>query len=170
MGTPQAHNMATHSSSNFKPLSSIDHETINQTSRGLSLWMNQLSHHQAHETKVFGTKPSSNITLKLITSATNSLPLGNIIKDATCTSQLISVPSLYSSQHQSHQTSLATNMSATALLQKAAQIGATSTTDPSFIGSLGLKCSNNQGQDGNKIFLMYGSSLAPTSFGNEAEN
>ncbi|XP_019464968.1 PREDICTED: zinc finger protein MAGPIE-like [Lupinus angustifolius] len=211
MGTPQGPNMATHFSSIFKPVSSIDHETSNQTSRGLSLWMDQLSH-QAHETKVnenihqlgsapnsgsaiygenpefsqcsnnhspsnnyhlnwvFGTKPSSNSTLELITSTTTSLPLGNIIKDATCTSQLISVPSLYSSQHQSHQTSSATNMSATALLQKAAQIGATSTTDPSFLGSLGLKCSNNQGQDGNKIFQMYGSSSVPTSFGSEAEN
>lgn len=57
-----------------------------------------------------------------------------------------SVPSLYINQHQVYQTSNAsTNMSATALLQKAAQIGATSTTDPSvnILGNFGSISRNN---------------------------
>ncbi|KAF1896446.1 hypothetical protein Lal_00034144 [Lupinus albus] len=212
MGTPQGPNVATHFSSIFEPVSSTGHETSTQTTRGLSLWMDELSH-QAHETMVdenihqlgsatssgpaiydgnnyplvqysnipppsnnyrlnwiFGTKPSSNSSQELITSTTSSLPLVNFIKDATCTSQLISVPSLYSSQHQSYQTSSATNMSATALLQKAAQIGATSTHDSSFLGSLGLKCSDSQVQDGNRFCLTYGSSSVLTSLGSDADN
>ncbi|XP_061363638.1 LOW QUALITY PROTEIN: zinc finger protein NUTCRACKER [Gastrolobium bilobum] len=189
-------NMGTNFSSIFKPISSTD-ETISniQTTRGLSLWMAQAS--QAHETMVntnlheihqlgrnplvscsnpppppsnyqlnwvFGNKLSSNGSQEL--TSTTSLPLVNInVKDNT--NQLISVPSLYSSQHQSHQTTSA-NMSATALLQKAAQIGTTS-TDPSFLGSLGLKC-NSPSQDGNKFCGIYGSNSLLTSHGSEPEN
>ncbi|CAL0322592.1 unnamed protein product [Lupinus luteus] len=102
-----------------------------------------------------------------LTSTTTSLPLVNNFKDTT--NQLVSVPSLYSSQHQSNNTT-SENMSATALLQKAAQIGATSSTEPSFLGSFGLKCSNGQGQDGNKFCGMYGSSSVLTSLGSEQDN
>uniref|UniRef100_A0A7N0TJE6 C2H2-type domain-containing protein n=1 Tax=Kalanchoe fedtschenkoi TaxID=63787 RepID=A0A7N0TJE6_KALFE len=80
---------------------------------------------------------------------------------------VVSVPSLYSNQHQIHQTSnTSTNMSATALLQKAAQIGATSTTDPSvsILSSFSLKPtphSNNNicqlVQDGNKFCGFFSS-------------
>ncbi|KAL5151765.1 Zinc finger protein NUTCRACKER [Glycine soja] len=119
---------------------------------------------------VFGNKLSSNGSHQELTS-TASLPLvNNIVKDNP-NLQLISVPSLYSSQHQSHQASSA-NMSATALLQKAAQVGTTS-SDPSslFHGSIGLKC-NSPGQDGNKFCGMYGSSsvLTTSHHGSEAEN
>ncbi|KAF4351993.1 zinc finger protein MAGPIE [Cannabis sativa] len=80
--------------------------------------------------------------------------------------QLVTVPSLYSNQLSTP--SAAANMSATALLQKAAQIGATSSVDSSFLGSFGLKCNNNsnsstittQLQDGNNINKscgLYGS-------------
>ncbi|MCD7459221.1 hypothetical protein HAX54_040350 [Datura stramonium] len=78
----------------------------------------------------------------------------------------ISVPSLFSTQHQSHQQitpSSNANMSATALLQKAAQIGATTTTavtDPSiFLGNFGMNnCTsknNNQQGDNNKFCGFY---------------
>jgi len=113
---------------------------------------------------VFGNKLSSNGSQELTSSA--SLPLvDNIVKDNP-NLQLISVPSLYSSQHQSHQTTSA-NMSATALLQKAAQIGTTSSDPSLFLGSIGLKC-NSPGQDGNKFCGMYGSSSVLTS--HEGEN
>ncbi|XP_027929934.1 LOW QUALITY PROTEIN: zinc finger protein MAGPIE [Vigna unguiculata] len=113
---------------------------------------------------VFGNKVSPNGSQEL--SSTASLPLvNNIVKDNP-NLQLISVPSLYSSQHQSHQTTSA-NMSATALLQKAAQIGTTSSDPSLFLGSIGLKC-NSPGQDGNKFCGMYGSSSVLT--GHEGEN
>ncbi|CAM8954386.1 unnamed protein product [Rhodiola kirilowii] len=81
--------------------------------------------------------------------------------------QHVGAPSLFSNQHQIHQTSNAsTNMSATALLQKAAQIGATSTIDPSvsILSSFGLKSNNNINnnmsqlvQDGNKFCGYFNS-------------
>ncbi|KAL6145082.1 hypothetical protein ACLB2K_055770 [Fragaria x ananassa] len=73
-----------------------------------------------------------------------------------------SLPSLYTHQMPS------ANMSATALLQKAAQIGATSTDKTSLLGSFGLKSNNNnstssvshqavtQVQDGSKVCGLYG--------------
>ncbi|KAM3301887.1 zinc finger protein NUTCRACKER [Capsicum chacoense] len=85
---------------------------------------------------------------------------------STVTSPNISVPSLFSTQHQLPPSSTAT-MSATALLQKAAQIGATTTTptttDPSiFLGNFGMmnNCNdknNNQLQEGdnNKFCGFY---------------
>ena len=62
-------------------------------------------------------------------------------------------------------------MSATALLQKAAQIGATS-TDTSFLGSFGTKCSNSQSvQDGNKYYGgLYASNTSTTTLGSNLEN
>ncbi|XP_052177337.1 zinc finger protein NUTCRACKER [Diospyros lotus] len=102
-------------------------------------------------TWVFGeNKVSSNKSEEI---SRNSLHLSDAKDTGT---QLVSVPSLYSSQHHVHQTPL-TNMSATALLQKAAQIDSIS-SDPSFLGSYGLnlKCSNIQGQDGSKFCGFYG--------------
>ncbi|KDP24073.1 hypothetical protein JCGZ_25730 [Jatropha curcas] len=196
MGAPIGpNNMAQHFSSIFKPISSSnDQQTIDQTRRGLPLWVSQGpqgheaiinnsiqeihrqlgsltssgtifgqdplvsssdQYHQINWPKIFGNNKqisSNNVHQEELTSTT-SLPLNEAAV------QLASVPSLYSGQQQqTHQTTTtaAANMSATALLQKAAQIGATS-TDPSFLGSFGLKCSSNgQIQEGNKFCGLYG--------------
>ncbi|KAK6157183.1 hypothetical protein DH2020_011431 [Rehmannia glutinosa] len=86
----------------------------------------------------------------------------------------ISVPSLFSTQNQiSHQISTP-NISATALLQKAAQIGATTNDQPSnFLGNFGIKGSdqNISGQDGNKFCgLMYGTSSGTSGLGSDVES
>ncbi|KAA8524311.1 hypothetical protein F0562_010734 [Nyssa sinensis] len=197
MGTSLGPGMAQHFSSIFKPISSND-ETIDPACRrGPSLWIGQGS--QGHEAMgnnfqeihqigslsseteygdplvlcsnpptshyklnwILGSKPFDNA--EELTST--SLPLSNG-KDAR--SQLISVPSLYSTHHHSHQTPSA-NMSATALLQKAGQIGATS-GDPSVIGSFGSNCNNNPIQDGNKYCGLYGTQAITTNFGSDVES
>ncbi|KAL5998834.1 hypothetical protein ACLOJK_009782 [Asimina triloba] len=83
---------------------------------------------------------------------------------------LVSAPSLYSTQHHSHQPTPA-NMSATALLQKAAQIGSTS-SDPSFLSAFGLKCTSNppllQGE--NKYNGLLAPSLITPSFSSDLES
>ncbi|XWS39379.1 hypothetical protein CRYUN_Cryun18bG0048400 [Craigia yunnanensis] len=180
----------------FKPISSND-ETIDQTRRGHSLWMGQASQGRDPSGKslqeihrfgsansgsiysdplvstsnapaldyqlnwAFGNKVSSSNTEELTST---SLPLNNIKDNG---SQPVSVPSLFSTQHQFHQTP-STNMSATALLQKAAQIGATS-TDTSFVGSFGTKCSSSQVQDGNKYSGLYSSNTLPTTLRSDLE-
>lgn len=111
---------------------------------------------------VFGSKISSNNNSQEITSVTtSSLPLNsNIVKETGI--QLQSVPSLYSTQNQTHHQTPSPGMSATALLQKAAQFGATSSADQSsFLGNFGLKCHNNINiplQEENKSFALYGHS------------
>ncbi|KAI3457186.1 hypothetical protein Pfo_013849 [Paulownia fortunei] len=106
----------------------------------------------------FGNKLSPNGAEDL---TNNPIPLSNVKE--------VSVPSLFSTQNQSHQPSTAT-ISATALLQKAAQIGAT-TTDPSFLGNFGLKGSDNISvQDGNKFCGLYGASSATSGLGSDVES
>ncbi|XP_062105918.1 zinc finger protein NUTCRACKER-like [Humulus lupulus] len=104
-----------------------------------------------------------------LTMTTCSLPMSITVNKEGAGAQLVSVPSLYSTQlsttnsHQTPSAAAAANMSATALLQKAAQIGATSSVDSSFLGSFGLKCNSStitQVQDGNNINKscgLYGS-------------
>ncbi|GMI99704.1 INDETERMINATE DOMAIN 8, NUTCRACKER [Hibiscus trionum] len=120
---------------------------------GLSLWMGQDIHQfgslNSGSGPIFSTDPlvsnsnppASGYQLfshgQELTST--SLPLNNVKENGA---RLVSVPSLFSTQQlHSHQPPSA-NMSATALLQKAAEIGATS-TDTSFLGSFGAKCSNS---------------------------
>ncbi|XP_073126261.1 zinc finger protein MAGPIE-like [Henckelia pumila] len=135
---------------NMHPLGMINHVslgTINNFSTHDSLITNIPCSNPPHISSFnhlnwdFGSKvTSSNIngTQDLTNINDHSLPLSTSagIKD-------VSVQSLFSTQHQiiSHQPSSAT-MSATALLQKAAQIGAT-TTDPSILGKFGFKSNDS---------------------------
>ncbi|XP_042479142.1 zinc finger protein MAGPIE-like [Macadamia integrifolia] len=192
MGTSLGPSMVQHFSSIFKPLPSNE-EAINNHSRpGLSLWMGQGSqatkalsqnlpelHHMGSDPfnpfTSYPNPPQSEYQLNWdygikLSSATNardltstSLPLSNI-KEVGSTPGLVSAPSLYSNQHQHHQLSTA-NMSATALLQKAAQIGSTS-SDPTFFGNFEVDCSNIQVEDENKYNGLFG--LNPTP--NEKRN
>lgn len=124
---------------------------------------------------------SNNNDHEELTITTCSLPMSNVNKE------MVSVPSLYSTQLSSTNShSAAANMSATALLQKAAQIGATSSVDSSFFGSFGLKCNNSTTttttstitpvQDGNnnKSCGLYGStpisSVSSHGINNNVEN
>ncbi|GAV75952.1 hypothetical protein CFOL_v3_19428 [Cephalotus follicularis] len=114
---------------------------------------------------VFGNKSSSINVHEELTST--SLPMTNVKE--TGTDQLASVPSLFSTQQQHSHITSAANMSATALLQKAAQIGAT-TTDPSFLGCFGLKCNSNQVQDANTYCGLFGSSTITNNIGSDVES
>lgn len=180
-------------SSIFKPISSND--ATDAMSRGLSLWMgqgsneeitvnNQNQHQHQHQLgsvsssagSIFGDPnnisvscsepppPSDHYQLNWVLGSNNKLSSSNNAHhqdQLTITSSAAanSLPSLYT-----HQTPSA-NMSATALLQKAAQIGATSTDTSSLLGSFGLKCNSNsttasqgvtQVQDGSKVCGLYG--------------
>ncbi|KAF9663171.1 hypothetical protein SADUNF_Sadunf17G0010600 [Salix dunnii] len=184
-GNPLGPNMAQHFSSIFKPISSNDNQT---RQGGVSLWMNQ---GLAQVSEAMGNNIQEVHQLRSVTSSgamfgdlfavscsqtppsdhyqLNWPVFGNKILSDAGASQLASVPSLYSSQEQqSHRTAPA-SMSATALLQKAAQIGATS-TDPSFLGSFALKSNANKVQDASKFYGLYGSSPVSTNPASDVES
>ncbi|PNY18147.1 zinc finger protein MAGPIE-like [Trifolium pratense] len=114
----------------------------------------------AEETARINGSTNSLLGMGELTSSV-SLPLvnnNNIDKDSANANNLVSVPSLYSSQHQSqsnHQITTFANMSATALLQKAAQIGTTTSTDSLYLGSLGLRCNSPSQDHGNKFCGVF---------------
>ncbi|CAI9089308.1 OLC1v1023865C1 [Oldenlandia corymbosa var. corymbosa] len=122
----------------------------------------------------FGSKLSSSSN----SGPTSTLALNKQLKEndggssQNSNQMMMTVPSLFSTQHlhQSHQThsSAAATISATALLQKAAQIGATtSTTDQSlFLGSFGFKSNDDSSihdQEGLKFSELHGTTTTTTS-------
>ncbi|XAR49580.1 hypothetical protein NMG60_11032831 [Bertholletia excelsa] len=154
----------------FKQVSSGD-QTTDTSNRGISMAnINNLQElHQMEPIVSCSNLPPSDHSLiwvvgnKLDGELTSTSIPSNNVKD-----QLFSVSSLFSNQHHhSHQTAASASMSATALLQKAAQIGSTtSSASPSFVGNLELKCKSNynQGQDGNNEFCgFYGGNSSITS-------
>ncbi|KAK6919645.1 hypothetical protein RJ641_015549 [Dillenia turbinata] len=183
MGNPLVPNMSQHFSSLFKPISGND-QVIDQSRHGLSLWMGQTSQghgsvgstislHELHQISSSGViyndpllsclnPPPSDYQLNWVFGSKISSNNGEELSSTL--SQHESAPSLYSTQRTNtttHQTP-SMNMSATALLQKAAQIGPTS-TGPTFSGSFVLKCNNtDQVQDGNRICGLYGTTTTNT--------
>lgn len=190
------HPMATQFSSIFKPISTVDDHSGRG---GLSLWMAannddliNLQHHlppvhpgstiyghdQFVHTATNPPPPSDNYQLiNWVFDQNKVAPTSNAPETTSHHHQelITSVPSLFSNQlhHRPHDQQAATasaNMSATALLQKAAQIGVTSTETGPFLGSFGLKssCGSNsssnlgnsnvdQVHDGSKYSGLFGS-------------
>ncbi|GLU06349.1 hypothetical protein SLE2022_233910 [Rubroshorea leprosula] len=199
LGAPMGSDiMSQHLSSIFKPISSTNQAVMDQTRRGLSLWLDHEARGNNHLHEIdhqlgamnsgtvystdplvsgsyplssdtsyqlawtFGNKLSSNSSEELTSTTLVSLPLSNV-KENGRHHQLLSVPSLFSTQQHSHQMVQSTaDTSATALLQKAAQIGAT-LSDASYIGSFKMKASNiTQVVDGSKYSDLYVSNNTQT--------
>ncbi|KAM7498057.1 hypothetical protein LguiA_022471 [Lonicera macranthoides] len=137
--------MAQHFSSIFKPISTT-HELIDPTTQGLSLWMGQTNNNQEMPESLFNEIPLS-------VSISNPPPsdyhfnwgLGNKHQSCDADEQLTSTSSILPSA----------NMSATALLQKAAQMGATT--------------SNIRVLDDSKYCGLYGTNSACTGLGSTTD-
>lgn len=181
--------MGQHFSTIFKPIPATDHEAaMEQARQRFSLYeglignnLHELNHHELGT--INSNPPPSELSYqspwmfgnnKLFV---NNIPGGFASSNAISPLPLsdgkengqqhhgISVPSLFSTQYEQHSQQMAAteaNMSATALLQKAAQIGATSSTDASFPGSFKLNSSSNsstvttnQVEDGSKYSDLY---------------
>ncbi|OIT34307.1 PREDICTED: zinc finger protein MAGPIE-like [Nicotiana attenuata] len=202
IGSPLGPNMAQHFSSLFKPISTNNENSDPIMRRDqLSLWnMEQVSQQQQtignnnlQEIHQIGPLIQTSAaavydTNTLLAPRSNPPPVNynhvNWEQLTNTSSANVTVPSLFSNQHQSHQQitpSSTASMSATALLQKAAQIGATTTTtDPSFLGNnfgmnnCNVKNNNVQVQEVNNnklcgFYVTTTNNSITTSLGSEVD-
>lgn len=188
--------MAQHFSSIFKPVSSNHLDPTQQG--GLSLWAsgndnneennNHNNLHNMHDQidSVLYADPHQNHPPVVAPEYHSNWGVFGSMKTTSDHEVNVSAPSLFSTQNLSHQTQpTSASMSATALLQKAAQMGSTSSTttnQSSFLGSFGLKSTNNgaamvsgtsvtQLQDENKFCGLYAtSSMMNNCNGSDLEN
>ncbi|PSS05674.1 Zinc finger protein like [Actinidia chinensis var. chinensis] len=150
-----------HFSPIFKPISAFD-QPIDPMSRRPPLWPHQST--LVHEPMgSIGSVSSGAAYNDPIVPCPNPSPTDQYQLNWVFGNKIGTIPPLYSIQTPSATTS------ATALLQKAAQIGATS-SDQTFLGSLGYKCNNSQGQDGNKLCGLYGTTPEMTIHGSDLES
>ncbi|CAI9757266.1 unnamed protein product [Fraxinus pennsylvanica] len=201
IGAPLGPNMVQNFSSILKPISNSD-QNMDKTRSGLLHWIGQSPQGQESTSRNFQEMhqmglPMSSEALNYfpdpfdINSCSNYPPssyqlnwdLGNKLssngaEDLTKISSLplnniedVSSPSLFSCQHQIYEPSFA-NMSATTLLQKAAQIGATTNGPSSILENFEFKYSdNNTIQNENKFYgELYGTNPVTSGIGSEAES
>ncbi|XP_047342777.1 zinc finger protein NUTCRACKER-like [Impatiens glandulifera] len=149
IGPPLVPGMAqVHFSSIFKPISSHTNNgnIIDPTNHQLSLWMDQANQSHAplssESSSIYDNEPVDNSNYQLnwvfgnaknTNIDTNLLPLSNF---GPKNGKISSLPTFITSQCQPHHPNSIADMSATALLQKASQVGTTSShVYRSFLGS-----------------------------------
>ncbi|KAI3718523.1 hypothetical protein L6452_19397 [Arctium lappa] len=179
--------MAQHFSSIFKPITTNPENHLDSTRQGaLSLWTSTGNNNDNSDHDNLQDLHQLDSVLYADPHQNHPPPSdyqsnwGVFGVKTTCDHEVVSAPSLFSSQNNSHQTHPTSSMSATALLQKAAQMGSTSsvTTHSSFLGSFGLKASNNATtatathvQNENKFCGLYGASpMMNSGLGSDLEN
>ncbi|GMG98557.1 hypothetical protein Nepgr_000397 [Nepenthes gracilis] len=143
-----------HLSSIFRPLQGRDETEIKYDDNPIFSCSNSRASDGSQLNWVYGNKASS--TKEEIASVL--LPLSG------------TVPSLFSFQHQVVASSSSAHMSATALLQKAAEIGSNS-ADPLFLENLGIKsnCNSIVVEDGKKYSGVFASNSTRVKLGSDLE-
>lgn len=114
--------------------------SLHQQKPSLSLWLNQAS------SNLFGSSSSTGLLqdhhMVQIPSpnmfGTSSISNNQMLATTTTTTTTTPAHSIYSDNHQTHHTKSSTPMSATALLQKAAQMGSTKSTPNYFSNTFGV--------------------------------
>ncbi|XP_047945073.1 zinc finger protein NUTCRACKER-like [Salvia hispanica] len=153
LGMPQ------HFPSIFKPINDQTLDPIHELTHSTQ------DHHPPFANPSFSSLPPSTF-YNLNWDTTHTSPNIPNHKEATVSSLFSTHQNQISSNHEAEASA---RMSATALLQKAAQIGAT-TTDPAMIlGSFGVKCNDN-GLDGNRLCGLYSTSSVTSGFGSDVES